>query len=35
VNRIEDDPTRFQGTPAVGGGVLLLRSEKALYAIGK
>jgi D-alanyl-D-alanine dipeptidase/outer membrane protein assembly factor BamB len=35
VNRIEDDPTRFQGTPAVAGGVLLLRSEKALYAIGK
>lgn len=35
VNRIEDDPTRFQGTPAVAGGTLLLRSEKALYAIGK
>lgn len=35
VNRIENDPTRFQGTPAVAGEVLLLRSEKALYAIGK
>lgn len=35
VNRIEDDATRFQGTPAVAGGMLLLRSEKALYAIGK
>ncbi len=35
VNRIEDDATRFQGTPAVAGGLLLLRSEKALYAVGK
>jgi D-alanyl-D-alanine dipeptidase len=35
VNRVEDDKTRFQGTPAVVGGVLVLRSEKALYAIGK
>jgi outer membrane protein assembly factor BamB len=35
VNRIEDDPGRFQGTPAVAGGFLLLRSERALYAIGK
>lgn len=35
VNRIEGDPTRFQGTPAVAGGLLLLRSEEALYAIGK
>ncbi len=35
VNRIEDDATRFQGTPAVAGGLLLLRSEKALYAIGR
>lgn len=35
VNRIEDDGTRFQGTPAVSGGILLLRSEKALYAIGR
>ncbi len=35
VNRIEDDPSRFQGTPAVVGDLLLLRSEKALYAIGR
>jgi outer membrane protein assembly factor BamB len=35
VNRIEGDPTRFQGTPAVAGDFLLLRSEEALYAIGK
>ena len=35
VNRIEDDRTRFHGTPAVAGGRLLLRSEKALYAIGR
>lgn len=35
VNRIEGDPTRFQGTPAVAGGILLLRSEEALCAIGK
>lgn len=35
VNRIEGDPTRFHGTPAVSGGVLLLRSEKALYAVGR
>lgn len=35
VNHIEDDATRFQGTPAVAGDVLLLRSEKALYAIGR
>ena len=35
VNRIEDDTSRFQGTPAVAGDLLLLRSEKALYAIGR
>lgn len=35
VNRIEDDPSRFQGTPAVAGDILLLRSEKALYAISR
>ena len=35
VNRIEGDESRFQGTPAVAGGMLLLRSEKALYAVGR
>ncbi len=35
VNRIEDDHTRFQATPAVAGDLLILRSEKALYAIGR
>ncbi|MEQ1842488.1 MAG: PQQ-binding-like beta-propeller repeat protein, partial [Verrucomicrobiales bacterium] len=35
INRIEDDRTRFQGSPAVSAGHLLLRSEKALHAIAK
>jgi len=35
VNRIEGDTSRFQGTPAAADGLLLLRSERALYAIGK
>ncbi len=35
VNRIEGDATRFQGTPAVADGILLLRSESTLYAISK
>ncbi len=34
VNTIAGDPSRFQGTPAVSGGRLFLRSDKALYAIG-
>ncbi|MCB1231989.1 MAG: PQQ-like beta-propeller repeat protein [Verrucomicrobiae bacterium] len=34
VNRIAGDESRFQGTPAVSDGMLFLRSEKALYAIG-
>ncbi|MBP6783259.1 MAG: PQQ-binding-like beta-propeller repeat protein [Verrucomicrobiales bacterium] len=35
INRIEGDNTRFQATPAVSAGHLILRSEKALYAIAK
>lgn len=35
INRIEGDPTRFQGTPAISAGHLILRSEKALYAIAR
>ncbi len=35
VNHLASDTSRFQGTPAVSAGHLLLRSEKALYAIAK
>lgn len=35
VNQIEGDAGRFQGTPAVSGDKLFLRSETALYCIGK
>lgn len=35
VNRIEGDSTRFHATPAVSEGILLLRSEKTLYAISR
>ena len=34
-NRIEGDTTEFNGTPAVAGGKLLLRSQTHLYAIGE
>ena len=34
VNRIAGDETRFQGTPAVSGGHLFLRSDQAIYCIG-
>jgi hypothetical protein len=34
-NVIAGDESRFQGTPAVSNGDLFLRSEKALYCIGK
>lgn len=33
-NRIEGDSTEFNGTPAVANGVLLLRSQTHLYAVG-
>ena len=35
VNVIEDDTTDFNATPAVSDGCLFLRSNKALYCIGK
>ncbi|MDF1816436.1 MAG: PQQ-binding-like beta-propeller repeat protein [Verrucomicrobiales bacterium] len=35
VNKIEGDAGRFQGTPAVSGNRLFLRSETALYCIGQ
>jgi outer membrane protein assembly factor BamB len=35
VNHFESDPSRFQGTPAVSAGHLILRSERALYAIAR
>ncbi len=35
VNTIEGDEGRFQGTPAVSGGDLFLRSETALYCISE
>jgi outer membrane protein assembly factor BamB len=35
VNRLESDPSRFQGTPAVSAGHLVLRSEKTLYGIAR
>lgn len=34
-NRIEDDPSVFNGSPAVSGGRLFLRSDRYLYCIGK
>jgi outer membrane protein assembly factor BamB len=35
VNRIEGDRTRFDGSPAVDGNRLLVRSGKFLYCLGK
>lgn len=35
VNRLAGDDSRFQGTPAISGGRLYLRSERALYCIGR
>jgi|GEM_PF-114336 len=35
VNRLESDTSRFQGTPAVSAGHLILRSEKALYGLAR
>ncbi len=35
VNVIEGDPTDFNATPAVSDGCLFLRSNKALYCIGR
>src|SRR5690606_32868607 len=35
VNHFAADTSRFQGTPAVSEGHLILRSEKALYGIAK
>ena len=34
-NKIEGDETLFNATPAVADGKLLLRSQKALYCVGK
>ena len=34
-NKIEDDKSAFNGSPAVSGGKLFLRSDKYLYCIGK
>ena len=34
-NTIEDDTSAFNGSPAVSGGKLFLRSDKTLYCIGK
>jgi hypothetical protein len=35
VNRIEGDRTRFDGSPAVDGNRLLMRSGKFLYCLGE
>ena len=35
VNRIEGDRTRFDGSPAVDGKRLLMRSGKFLYCLGE
>ncbi len=35
INRLESDTSRFQGSPAVSDGHLILRSEKALYGIAR
>jgi len=34
-NRFPDDESRFQGTPAVGAGFLLLRSDRFVYAVAE
>ena len=34
VNRFDQDESRFQGTPAVSNGNLILRSEAAVYCVG-
>ncbi len=34
-NRIEDDATEFNGTPALADGKMLLRSQTHLYAVGE
>jgi outer membrane protein assembly factor BamB len=34
-NKIEGDETLFNATPAVADGKLLMRSQKALYCVGK
>ena len=34
-NKIKDDASVFNGSPAVSGGRLFLRSDKHLYCIGK
>lgn len=34
-NKIDSDTSRFDATPALGGGRLYLRSNEALYCIGK
>lgn len=34
-DKIEDDPSTFNGSPAVSGGRLFLRSDKYLYCVGK
>jgi hypothetical protein len=34
-NKIDDDPSVFNGSPAVSRGRLFLRSDRYLYCIGK
>lgn len=34
INKLEGDKSRFQGTPAVSGGQIFLRSDEAVYCIG-
>ena len=34
INKLENDESRFQGTPAVGDGRIFLRSDSAIYCIG-
>ena len=35
INKIEGDKSRFQGTPAVSDGQIFLRSDEAVYCIGR
>ncbi len=35
INKLEGDKSRFQGTPAVSGGQIFLRSDEAVYCLGK
>jgi len=35
INKLENDESRFQGTPAVSEGQIFLRSDSAIYCVGR